>query len=546
MGQFITPPTVAERIVGQVDLTSEDRILEPSFGDGAFVLPLLDRLVALHAGSAEERLAKSLAHNLHGVELDEGLYHRCLRRIESKCGPLPLKHNLVRDDFFRHEFEGQWRWGPDGLDDGVMFDLIIGNPPFGGTFDAEIEDQLDGAYGERCGCKIKKETYAFFIVKCVERLKPAGRLLFICSDSLLTIPTMKGLRIFLMSQGQVNLRHLPEFSEETTYPMVILDFRRNGPSAAVLRDGQPIARRTIELSANASWGMNDDLSVAFAGPRIGDFLVCSSGMTIGKNEYFVRPIVQGAIAEPFSFEFYEEPITLAGELARARLGKLSERQQEKIRRQQRLGKTRRCVRALRRERPLTIKLPHPDYKPYNKSNAKIVYSAPDHVVYWRNEGEAVLTFKKAGNWYLRGVGGQPFFEREGLTWQLVANRLKTRYLPAGYILDSGAPCGFLRPGVPQEELFFVLAWSLSPLCSRILKSVINHTMNIQSKDFERLPYPHWVPSPAKVQAIGQMGDLVGRARLGASFSFDSPEILELGRIFDLAGPGDYEKQSNDQ
>jgi hypothetical protein len=415
-----------------------------------------------------------------------------------------------------------------------MFDLIVGNPPFGGTFAAAIEDELDNAYGQRCGCKIKKETYAFFIVKCVERLKPGGRLLFICSDSLLTIPTMRGLRLFLMSEGQVRIRQLPEFSQETGYPMVILDFRRSGPSGAIVRDGKRIARETIEMTGNASWGMNGDWAAAFAGPTVGDFMVGSSGMTIGKNEYFVRPIVGGLIEEPYDFEFYEEPITLAGELARARLGTLSPRQCQKIEEQRRQGATRRCVRILRRERPRTIRLPHPDYKRYNRGNARIVYSPPDHVIYWRNEGEAVLAFKKSGNWYLRGVGGQPFFQREGLTWQLISSRLKPRYLPAGYILDSGAPCGFLRAGVPRDELFFVLAWTLSPLCSIILKSVINHTMNIQSKDFERLPYPHWVEAEPKEQAIRRVRDMIRQARRGRKFSFESPEVVELGRAFNLS------------
>ena len=129
--------------------------------------------------------------------------------------------------------------------------------------------------------------------------------------------------------------------------------------------------------------MNGDLSAAFAGPTVGDFMVGSSGMTIGKNEYFVRPVVNGVIEEPYDFEFYDEPITLAGELARARLGKLSPRQQEQIRQQQRGGRNAPCVRVVRRERPQTIRLPHPDYKPYNKSNAKIVYSPPDHMIYWR-------------------------------------------------------------------------------------------------------------------------------------------------------------------
>ncbi|MGA2063938.1 MAG: N-6 DNA methylase [Thermoguttaceae bacterium] len=533
LGQFITPSPLAARILDEAELTSDIRVLEPSFGDGAFILPLLRRFAAERTGSPAERLAASLAENVFGVEIDGKLYRRCLERIEEEFGALPGDHNLVEGDFFRHEFAGPWRWGPHGLDDRLRFDLIVGNPPFGGTFDAAIEDELDRAYGQRCGCKIKKETYAFFIVKCVERLKPGGRLLLVCSDSLLTIPTMRGLRVFLMSEGQVCTRRLPEFSQETGYPMVILDFRRSGPSSMVVRDGGPISREIIGMTANASWGMSDGWAAAFAGPTVGDFMAGSSGMTIGKNEYFVRPVLDGAIEEPYDFEFYEEPITLAGELARARLGMLSRRQREQIREQQCRGETRRRVRVLRRQRPETIRLPHPNYRPYNKSNARIVYSPPDHVIYWRNNGEAVLVFKKSGNWYLRGVGGQPFFEREGLTWQLISNRLKSRYLPAGYILDSGSPCGFLRPGVPHDELFFIIAWTLSPLCSDVLKSVINHTINIQSKDFERLPYPHWVRPERKEQAILRMRDMIAAARRGRVFSFESPELVELGRVFEL-------------
>ena len=188
---------------------------------------------------------------------------------------------------------------------------------------------------------------------------------------------------------------------------------------------------------------------------------------------------------------------------------------------------------IRREQPLIVKLPHPHYKPYNKSNAKIVYSEPDQMVYWRNDGEAVITFEKSGNWYLRGVGGQPFFEREGLTWQLISSRLKTRYLPSGYILDSGSPCGFLRPGDRPRRIVFHSRLDLSPLCSRILKSVINHTMNIQSKDFERLPYPHWISAEKKKTAVNYMKELIEHAKRGRLYSFDSEEIVKLGNMFEM-------------
>ena len=174
--------------------------------------------------------------------------------------------------------------------------------------------------------------------------------------------------------------------------------------------------------------------------------------------------------------------------------------------------------------PRDVHLPHPDYRYYNKASSKLVYADPEWVVFWRDDGQYVYTFKKTGNWYLRGVGGKPYFGREGLTWSLIAPRLYTRYLPPGYILDSGAPCAFLRPGIETDELFFILGWTLTDLCNRILKTVLNHTRNIQSKDFERLPYPSWVPPPSKAVAIQAVRRLLDQAKSGMEFTGKSPAV----------------------
>jgi hypothetical protein len=146
-----------------------------------------------------------------------------------------------------------------------------------------------------------------------------------------------------------------------------------------------------------------------------------------------------------------------------------------------------------------VRLPDPDYRPYNKASSRRLYTEPSHVVYWKDEGDAVLTFKRDGPWYLHGVGGKPYFGREGLTWQLVAPRINARYLPSGFILDSGAPCAFLRDGVARSELFLILGWLQTDLATELLKTVINHTRNIQGKDIERLPYPHWVAAGERAE-----------------------------------------------
>ncbi len=72
------------------------------------------------------------------------------------------------------------------------FGAIIGNPPFGGTFDRHIEDELDRRYGGYWGAKLKKETCSFFIAKALDELAPGGTVAFICSDTFLTIKTMAG------------------------------------------------------------------------------------------------------------------------------------------------------------------------------------------------------------------------------------------------------------------------------------------------------------------------------------------------------------------
>ena len=520
LGQFLTPPDTACRLIEPLTFTRDDTVLEPSFGDGSFLLPLIEKFLPLYDGSVPQRLDCILTRNVYGVELDAALYDRCLTHIERRWGYCPSRHNLLRADFFRTDFN-------------APFNSIIGNPPFGGTIDPALQDSLDREFGWRGGLKIKKETYSFFIVKCLDLLKPNGRLRFICSDTFLTINTMQGLRRLLLETGEATVTRLDVFSEETKYAMVVLDLVKNGPAPAVVMEGERLPREQIALTGNYSWQITADLARYFDGPKLGDFLVATSGMTVGANHLFVREIVDGRIVEPYEFEFFQDPISLAREAERARLGFIAPKKRAEIVAQGCRGEMRRNVRVVPRGEPLEIALPHPDYRPYNKARNALVYAPPSHAIYWKDEGDAVLTFKRNGNWYLHGVGGGKFFGRAGLTWQLISQSLNVRHLPAGCVLDSGAPCAFLREGVAGEEIGFILGWTLSPLCGKLLKGVINHTKNIQGKDFERLPYPWWVPEGVKQGVIERVRVLTAKARAGRVFRRTDAEIVEIGAAFEM-------------
>lgn len=534
-GQYMTPGPLAKKVISNLELAECARILEPSCGDGAFLGAVMERL---HLYDRQRHV------DIVGIEIDAALAERsreCVSTLVCESGT--VRANVYHGDFFRH-YLGLGDQASDkslGTRYPLMpgeFDLIVGNPPFGGTFDREIEDTLDLRLGRRFGIKIKKETYAFFIVACIDLLRPGGRLVFICSDSLLTIPTMKGLRHFLMHTGAVRIDDLVEFSGETSYPMVVLQFTKGTRRREVVHNALKVEPLSIERTPNLSWGVTPELAKLFDGPSLSDYFVASSGMTTGKNEFFVREVdIYHRLQEHFQFEFFDAPVSVEYERQRARLGRLPDVRRRILEEAERLGKTERRLRIQHRERPMIVRLPDDRYMPYNKANNRIIYSEPTHYVYWENDGDAVLTYKKTGNWYLRGVGGQPYFGKEGLTWQLVASKFIARYLPSGYILDSGAPCAFLRDNVSRTDLFFVLAWLLSPLASRILKEVINHTRNIQSKDFERMPYPWWVGTDIRSEIVATMQDMIAEGKSGRMWSWADAEVSRLGTLFEFPADG---------
>lgn len=519
-GQFLTPLCLAKKIVSCVNFKENYRILEPSCGDGAFLTAILEQLKQIPTPGLE----------ITGIELDTALAKKSRLIAKNNNNDL-AKIKIIQNDFFKeyliilHECLNQHI-------SQKQFDLIIGNPPFGGSFNSDIEDKLDIKLGKRFGKKIKKETYSFFIVACIDLLKLGGKIIFICSDTLLTISTMAGLRYALMEQGDVVIKKLTGFSDETEYPMVVLEFIKLGCPGSVTYNDNLIDKKAIQSTKNMSWGIKPEFTKAFSGPTLGDFFIASSGMTTGKNELFLRKVNdQKMIEEPYKFEFYDAHITLDYELKKARMGKLSTKRIQQIREAERNQTTERRVSITKRNEPLRISVPDLDYRPYNKSNNSIIYSDPTHYIYWKNNGEAVLTYKKTGNWYLRGVGGQPYFGTEGITWSLVSSRFNIRYLPPGYILDAGAPCAFLRNSVNRIEMYFIIGWLLSDLANTILKTVVNHTRNIQGKDFERMPYPFWLSNKSKSTVINLIKSMVYEGMLGKIWNRNDKEIIQINNIF---------------
>src|SRR5690606_19004800 len=81
-------------------LKRESRVLEPGFGGGAFLIPLIEKFLALRGGDFETVVTK----NIWGIEIDRDVYERTISQIESRWGPLPINHNLHCGDFLNPNF----------------------------------------------------------------------------------------------------------------------------------------------------------------------------------------------------------------------------------------------------------------------------------------------------------------------------------------------------------------------------------------------------------------------------------------------------------
>lgn len=512
LGQFMTPQELSTKIVSRLKLDKNSKILEPSFGDGSFIIAIIDFLLKQNIS-----LNKILCNILYGVEIDPILYQKTINKIKEKYGKLPKNHNLINSDFFEVQFN-------------IKFTHIIGNPPFGGTIDYKYQNKLDKLYGKRYNTKIKKETYSFFTIKSIENLSNNGELLFICSDTFMSIKTMKGLRLFLQNSGFTKIERLKNFSNETNYPMVIIHFFKDLYLDYIVVDNINIKHDLIETTPNMSWIVNTNYNKYFLGEQLSNYIIASGGLSTGKNEFFVRKIFNGKIIENFQFEYFQDPITLDKELEKARLNKIGDKKKKEILEKQ---NKRVCVENVKisKIKPKEIIIPNDNYLYYNKATKKIFYSDPKYVIYWKDDGKAVLTFKKNNNWYLRGVGGQKFFKKEGITWQLISKKINARYLPEGYILDNSSPIAILKKGIDKDELFFILGWLLTDVATEIQKNVINHTKNIQNKDIEKLPYPFWVNNKNKNKIIKLVKDNI-KQKINKVKIDDNNVIKKLNILFE--------------
>jgi len=164
-GQFFTPRHVVDWVVRSLLLARHERVVDPACGSGAF-------LVHARANAKVETW---------GMDVDARAV-RVARLVSVVGGEDPSR--IARGDSLRRD-EG----GPREAD------VVVTNPPFAG--DVEYAGYAVARTGKRA------ERDALFVERCVEMLRPGGRLAIVLPHNKVASRAWSGMRTWLMENARV-------------------------------------------------------------------------------------------------------------------------------------------------------------------------------------------------------------------------------------------------------------------------------------------------------------------------------------------------------
>ena len=153
-------------------------LLEPSFGDGDFLVPAVERLLMSYLRDHQAATAPTdLQHAIVGVEINAAAAVETVSRLEEVLGRFGLDREQVCG------LLGAWLKSDDFLlaNFSTRFDFVVGNPPY--VRQELIPEALMAEYRSRYETIYDRaDLYIPFIERGLNLLGKAGQLGFICAD----------------------------------------------------------------------------------------------------------------------------------------------------------------------------------------------------------------------------------------------------------------------------------------------------------------------------------------------------------------------------
>lgn len=270
------------------------RILEPSFGNGDFLLPVVERLLAAYISHGKPSDAvHCLSSAIRAVEIHPG----SIQRTRTRIAEVLESHGITRRG--AAEILQSWIIHGDFLlaDLPSKFTHAVGNPPY--VRQELIPDVLLREYRSRYTTLYDRaDIYVPFMERCLRRLEPGGTLGFICSDRWMKNRYGGPLRELVSREYHlacyIDMVDTPAFHSDVTAYTAVTIIRREPPGPTRIAHRPRIAPEELARISQAM--------VAKDAPR-GSDVVEIRGVANGREPWILDSLDQLALVRRLESQF---------------------------------------------------------------------------------------------------------------------------------------------------------------------------------------------------------------------------------------------------
>lgn len=217
-GQVFTPDIIVDHMLEMVEYYEDNiytkKIMEPSFGDGAFLTAIIRKII--EEVKEPEKIRTIIQNNVFGIEKDEDLYKIAIQKITSILESngilnVNLEKNLIcGDTLIEHK-----RF----LD---TFDIVIGNPPYvrvHNILNRNVLQDFSFSGGNT-------DLYILFYECGLKMLNDTGKICFITPNSFLKNTSQQKFRNYLIQNNYIqdifDFKDTKVFKNADTYTCICI------------------------------------------------------------------------------------------------------------------------------------------------------------------------------------------------------------------------------------------------------------------------------------------------------------------------------------
>ena len=305
-GQVFTPEGIVITILDEIgyknEKTLKKTIMEPSFGEGVFLIQIIERIIheSKKQGKSNEDIIKTIKKNVFGIEKDEKLFKITIERLNALLQvygiePIDWTNNLFNGDTLHLQTNFLNK-----------FDYVVGNPPYIRIHN--IDDNTRNIINSFKFSDGTTDMYIMFYEISLNILNDKGKLGFITPNSFMKNTSQRKFRDYLVENKYISkifdFKTSKIFKEVDVYTCIcILNKNKNRANTSVeyreynmydvLKSNTFTSEYFEQELKNKAWNLSSEEDILFLEEnkqkpiKIGNIAVVQNGIATNRDSVYI-------------------------------------------------------------------------------------------------------------------------------------------------------------------------------------------------------------------------------------------------------------------